>query len=78
MDFSEALKELKKGKNVTRKGWYGQHYLTLIKGASYPYASESNPGDILIEDFIAIFPQKGGCIPWLCTQSDMLFDDWCI
>ena len=68
MDFSEALKALKDGEAVRRSGWNG-------KGMWIYYYSVGMRDD-LTHDFIAMKTADNNKVPWLCSQTDMLAEDW--
>lgn len=82
--FSEALEMLKLGYKVAREGWNGKGmFLLYIKhyevNADLPIWEE-NRG----LEFSPLLPWIGmktadNCfVPWLCSQTDMLAEDWCI
>lgn len=74
MDFSEALEVLKSGGKVQRTGWNGKGlWLELqIPDAhskmTLPYVFISYPQDAA--------NTPGARVPWLCSQTDLLADDW--
>lgn len=82
VDFGEAIRALKEGKRVCRKGWNGKgQYLELGKGISYTNLK----GDSVVayhEDIgsqaIVFCGTRGQQVGWLASQSDMLAEDWCI
>ena len=83
MDFSEALKEIKAGKLVSREGWNGKGmFIFLVNGSTFV---------VNREPLINIFPEgtyinyhahvdmktaDGTIVPWLCSQTDLLASDW--
>lgn len=71
MTFSQALDLLKAGKTVRRSGW-------APSGASIHLIS-----NLQSDSGIALAPCVCWCVPgkivqpgWLCSQADMLADDW--
>lgn len=56
MTFSDALEQLKQGKNLTRKNWNGKNqYIFLIKGDNIESAySLKTSGRIRVNDTLAI------------------------
>jgi len=88
MDFGQALKSLKEGKRVARKGWNGKGmWLALTKGStiknkdarSGAVLAAANDGaySITINDHIDMLTADGSiCCGWLASQSDMLSEDW--
>jgi hypothetical protein len=77
MDFGQALKALKKGNRVARKGWNGKDMWLLLQKPDkdskmtlpyiyieYPIQSKAYP--------------LGSRVPWLASQTDVLSEDWFI
>ena len=68
MNFSDALNEIKAGKRLMRSGWNGKNMWVELQLPS-----------VLSKMTLAyIFMQTatGDFVPWLCSQTDMLADDW--
>ena len=88
MDFSIALRKLKEGDRVARKGWNGKGmWLRLISGHSKNQSGDDGYGGLLkihdeLEEDMELLPwigmktADGKFVPWLCSQTDMLADDW--
>lgn len=78
--FGEAIKYLKRGMKVARKGWNGKkQYIQLATGISYKAAD----GEIVNCEHnaignmaIAFCGTSGVQMGWLASQADMLADDW--
>lgn len=78
--FGEAIKYLKRGMKVARKGWNGKkQYIQLATGISYKTAD----GDIVNCEHdaignmaVAFVGTSGVQMGWLASQADMLADDW--
>ena len=74
MDFSTALIHLKNGHKVARKGWNGKGLWLELQlpdahsKMTLPYVFMSYPNDSV--------NMPGARVPWLCSQTDMLADDW--
>ena len=74
MNFSQALEALKNGRKVQRTGWNGKGlWLELQRPDEHskmtlPYVFISYPDDAV--------NTPGARVPWLCSQTDMLADDW--
>ena len=66
LDFGEALKLLKDGKRVARRGWNGKgQYVYLRRATNYD------------EPVLVIHTAQDKTQPgWLASQSDMLATDW--
>lgn len=78
--FGEAIKYLKRGHKVARKGWNGKkQYIQLASGISY----KAPTGDIVNCEHdaignmaVAFVGTSGVQMGWLASQADMLADDW--
>lgn len=78
--FSDAIRYLKRGLKVARKGWNGKkQYIELASNISYQDAS----GLVVNCDHAAIGNQaiafvgtSGVQMGWLASQADMLAEDW--
>jgi hypothetical protein len=63
-----AVKQLRQGKRVARSGWNGRRmYLEL-------QVPDSRSKMTL--PYVYMFTAQGDLVPWLCSQSDLLADDW--
>ena len=80
MDFGEAIKLLKSGKKVARKGWNGKsQYIQLATGISYKSADGEIVNcehDAIGNKDIAFVGTSGVQMGWLASQADMLAEDW--
>ena len=80
MDFGEAIKLLKSGKKVARKGWNGKsQYIQLATGISYKSADDEIVNckhDAIGNKAIAFVGTSGVQMGWLASQADMLAEDW--
>lgn len=78
--FGEAIKYLKRGFKVARKGWKGKkQYIQLATGISYKTADNEIVNcehDAIGNKAIAFVGTSGVQMGWLATQSDMLAEDW--
>ena len=78
--FGEAIKYLKRGFKVARKGWNGKkQYIQLAMGISYMAAD----GEIVNCEHnaignmaVAFVGTSGVQMGWLASQADMLAEDW--
>ena len=77
--FGEAIKYLKRGLKVKRKGWNGKNqYIELAKNISYvnPSGEVNNAEhDAIGNRAIAFIGTSGVQLGWLASQADMLADD---
>lgn len=78
--FGEAIKYLKRGMKVARKGWNGKNqYIELASGIGYVNANGEvvNPDHEAIGNkAIAFVGTSGAQLGWLASQADMLAEDW--
>lgn len=86
MDFGQAVKALKNGKKVARKGWNGKDmwiclmpalYLDkdIINGRTKKHIGEGK--DLDSQPYIAMWTAQGKWQPgWLASQADILAEDW--
>lgn len=85
MNFGHALEAIKAGHCVARSGWNGKNmFLFLVPGSTFEVNREplqSIMGQGTIVDYHAHIDMRtadGQIVPWLCSQTDMLANDWCI
>jgi hypothetical protein len=83
MDFSDALREIKAGKRVSRAGWNGKNmFVFLVPGSTFQVNREpllSILGEGTTVDYhghVDMRTANGQIVPWLCSQTDLLADDW--
>lgn len=78
--FSDAIKYLKRGMKVKRKGWNGKtQYIELAKHISYTNANNevvNAEHDSIGNKAIAFVGTSGIQLGWLASQADMLAEDW--
>ena len=86
MDFSEALKFVKAGQKIARRGWNGQNqYVVWQPGYPEGIAINKNTAEAtgIPEGTVCRFkpyllfktPQRE-FVPWLASQTDLLSNDW--
>jgi len=83
LTFSAALDLIKTGVKMQRTGWNGKGlFVFLVPGSTftvnrppllgiYPEGTEVN-----YHAHIDIKCADGQIVPWLCSQTDMLAEDW--
>lgn len=70
MDIGEAVLELRNGNKVAREGWNGKGmYLEL----QIPDAHSK-----MTLPYVYMRTVSGDLVPWLCSQSDLLAEDWTV
>lgn len=78
--FGDAIKYMKRGLRVKRKGWNGKNqYIQLASNISYmsPDGAVVNcDHDAIGNQAIAFVGTSGVQMGWLASQADMLADDW--
>ena len=86
MSWSDALNRLKEGFLVARKGWNGKNmFLYYVESTTFtvdrePLLSIFKAGTkIAYRDHIDMKTATKDhieCVPWVCSQTDALADDW--
>ena len=80
--FGEALRNLKQGKKVSRKGWNGKGLCLVLQvpdefsKMTLPYVYMQYPTTKASDN--APDNHKNARVPWLASQTDMLSEDWVI
>ena len=81
MDFGQALRCLKSGYKVARKGWNGKGMYLCLAG-DIEFHTEADIGPVraaTVSPCIVMKTAKGDFQPgWLASQADMLGEDWTI
>ena len=83
LSFSEALERIKAGGRAARVGWNGKGmFVFLVPGSRFKVSREpllSILGEGTEVDYhghIDMRTATGQIVPWLCSQTDMLAEDW--
>lgn len=83
MSFSLALVELKRGCKVQRAGWNGKGmFIFLVPGSTFQVSRPPLLGiypegtTINYHAHIDMKTADDKIVPWLCSQTDMLAEDW--
>ena len=83
MTFGDALVMLKAGKKVARAGWNGKGmFLFLVNGSTFQVSRKPLLGiypegtTINYHAHVDMKTADGTIVPWLCSQTDMLAEDW--
>ena len=81
--FSEALERVKAGGLVARRGWNGKGmFIFLVPGSSFEVNRAPLLGiypegtEIKYHAHVDMKTATGEIVPWLCSQTDMLAEDW--
>jgi hypothetical protein len=68
MDIGEAIRMLRSGHQMTRDGWNGaDQYLELQEPDEH--SANTLP-------YVFIVTTQGERVPWVCSQTDLLAQDW--
>jgi len=70
MNYSQALEAMQAGARVSRSGWDGKGMWIAIQR---PDANSK-----MTLPYIYMRTVTGDMVPWLCTQTDALADDWAV
>lgn len=83
MDFSQALIAIKQGSKVSREGWNGKGmFVFLVPGSTIkvnrpPLLGTFKEGtEIKYHGHVDMKTADNQVVPWLCSQTDLLADDW--
>lgn len=83
--FSQALDSLKAGNKVCRSGWNGKNmFIFLVQGSTFKVNRPPLLGiypegtEVKYHAHIDMKTADGQIVPWLCSQTDMLANDWMI
>lgn len=81
MDFGDAIKAVKAGKKISRRGWNGKgQYVFLAKEIQYTAQDGQSGGIALHRDIgsqaLVFCGTSGRQMGWLASQADMLAEDW--
>jgi len=83
LTFSQALEYIKRGERVQRVGWNGKGmFIFLVPGSTFtvnrePLLSILGEGtSVKYHGHVDMKTADGMIVPWLCSQTDMLAEDW--
>lgn len=68
MDIGEAIKFMRDGVRVLRDGWNGKNMWLMLQVPD-AHSKMSLP-------YVYMRTADGKLVPWLCSQTDLLADDW--
>ena len=76
--FGEAVKYLKRGYKVTRKGWNGKgmYLFKSPKMGCQMYEKYTGKEINDLQEFIVMKTVDDTLVPWLPSQTDVLTEDW--
>lgn len=77
-NFGDAIKYLKRGMKVARKGWNGKgmflEYVDPYMNRQFKLTETDPAGTFL--PWIGMKTDDNGFVPWLASHADMLAEDW--
>lgn len=83
MNFSEALEYIKAGARVSRSGWNGKGmFVFLVPGSTFKVSREpllrilGEGTEVNYHGHVDLKTADGMIVPWLCSQTDLLAEDW--
>ena len=83
LNFGDALHMLKLGKKLARAGWNGKGmFLFIVPGSTFKVSRPPLLGiypegtEINYCPHIDMKTADGKVVPWLCSQTDALAEDW--
>lgn len=65
MEIGQAAAALKQGKRIARAGWNGKGMYLYLQQTQAPWLS-----------FVVMKTVQDTLVPWLCSQTDLLAEDW--
>lgn len=68
MDIGSVLSHMRQGRRVRRAGWNGKNMWLAYQ------TPDANSKMTL--PYIYMKTADGGLVPWLCSQTDLLAEDW--
>lgn len=84
-NIGEAIEGVKNGKKFARSGWNGKNvFIYYVRENKYPVERNSNSpvkgefeNDMVpYQAYVAMKTADGTVVPWLCSQTDLLAEDW--
>lgn len=86
MNIGQAIEAMKSGSRVSREGWNGKG-MWLAYQPGYPDGISINkntsvamglPEGTVVKflPYVMMRTATGECVPWLCSQTDLLAVDW--
>lgn len=85
MNFSDALKRIKLGERMFRKGWNGANmFIFMVAGSTFEVNRKPLLGiyprgtQITYQPHVDMVTANGSVVPWLASQGDIFADDWAV
>jgi hypothetical protein len=68
MDIGQAVRRLLSGDKIARAGWNGK--------GQYIELQTPDEDSKMTLPYVYIHTVQGDLVPWLCSQTDLLANDW--
>ncbi len=68
MDIGWTVMQLQAGNRCARKGWNGK--------GMYIELQTPDAHSKMTLPYVYMFTAQGDLVPWLCSQTDLLAEDW--
>ncbi len=68
LNIGDAVEALKHGRQVARAGWNGKGMWLMLQPTSR--------GAAMTVPYVFMQTVQGDLVPWLCSQTDLLAEDW--
>ena len=68
MEIGQAVQALREGRRVIRAGWNGKEQFLMLQVPD-AHSKMSLP-------YVYIRTVQGDLVPWICSQTDLLAQDW--
>lgn len=72
--YPAALEKAKNGWVIAREGWNGKYQYVFLATSGTFDAKDFTVGTL--QPFLVMRTAQGTYVPWLCSQTDALADDW--
>jgi hypothetical protein len=78
VNIGQAVEALKLGRRVARAGWNGKGMWLVYVPAGFWTIGASVKMNANLDGlpFVAMKTADDKLVPWLCSQTDLLADDW--
>jgi hypothetical protein len=84
VDIGNAVERMRQGQHVARAGWNGKNmWLALVDSHHYQVdvtitVTPATQEPLKLAPWIGMRTADNKFVPWLCSQTDLLADDWVV
>ena len=78
LDFGLALRAIKLGQKVARKGWNGKGMWLGLHTEGGSFVRQECGTSLKYPNYISMKTTDNKLVPWVASQTDMLAEDWII